>query len=162
MGLIRGFLSFIIAVSLFLTGLGFGAYLFMDTKPRDVLRIDDCKDNCFSSKDFLGLLGSISVQKLGQFLPKVLIETEKTIAFEHPFPEADIHYVIVPKKDIKDVGDIESGDEAYVIDIFAVISELAKKEGLQKYKIVTNGPGYQTVGYLHFHLLGKSSDIVPL
>jgi hypothetical protein len=40
---------------------------------------------------------------------------------------------------------------------FAVMGEIIREKNLTDYQIVTNGPGYQTVSYLHFHLVARRS-----
>jgi diadenosine tetraphosphate (Ap4A) HIT family hydrolase len=61
--------------------------------------------------------------------------------------------VIIPKKDIKDIADISDEDREYLIDAFAVLGGIIRDKNLTYYKLYTNGPRYQTVNYLHFHLL---------
>lgn len=134
-------------------GIGMGGYLFSDTQPRSFLAIHECNKTCLDPNEILGLLGSIGVQKVPGAIPFVEKETEKTIAIESPIKNAPIHYVIIPKRDIKDIADISQEDMGYVIDMYAVIRELVREKNLTRYKVYTNGPGYQHVNYLHFHLL---------
>jgi histidine triad (HIT) family protein len=142
-------------VMIFAGGILLGGYLFSDTQPRAILEIPDCKQNCFSQEQLLGLLGSIGVQKFPDFLPFVTKETEKTLAMKHPFPKSAIHYVIIPKKDIKSVEDLTAEDSQYIVDAYAVMASLIKAQNLRDYKVVINGPGFQTVGYLHFQLVSE-------
>lgn len=105
--------------------------------------------------EFTGLLASVGIQRVGGELPLVVAETEKSIAFLHPLPQEAFHVVVVPKKDIKDVGALAPGEEPYLIDAYALIQEIVRTQKLTKYRVTTNGPGFQKVGYLHFHLLGR-------
>jgi len=100
-------------------------------------------------------LGSVLMQKFSGLLPLVEKETDKTLAIKHPFPRSDIHYVIIPKKDIKSVEEVSAEDIDYIIDAYATMGVLIKEQNLKDYKIVVNGPGFQTVGYLHFHLMSE-------
>jgi histidine triad (HIT) family protein len=139
-------------------GIGIGAFLFSDTQPRTFLEVKNCSafsadNNCLSGKELLGLLASIGIQKFPSVLPEVVLETSKTVVLKHPKPETPIHYLIIPKKDIKNIGEISEQDQAYIMDAFAVIRKIAQKEGLFNYQIITNGPGQQQVTYLHFHLM---------
>ncbi len=138
-----------------IAGVIIGGYLFGGVEPRSFLAINNCENRCLSSKEFLGLLGSVGIQKFGSTLPLIVKETDKTVVINHPFPQAKIHFVIIPKIDIKDIGEIREGDEPYIIDAMAVISNLARENNLTKYRVITNGPGYQSVAYLHFHLLSN-------
>ena len=136
-------------------GILIGAYLFSDTQPRSLLNIKECKTNCLSQQEILGLLGSVGVQKFSGSVPFVVKETEETLVISHPFPRSDIHYVIIPKKDIKFVEDISEEDAEYITDAYAVMGVLIREQNLKDYKVITNGPGFQTVEYLHFQLVAE-------
>jgi histidine triad (HIT) family protein len=143
----------ILIILLFSIGVLTGGYLFHKTQPRSVISLNNCNGTCLRANDLLGLLASIGIQNAPGLVPSVVKETDKTIVIKHPFPEAKIHYVIIPKKDIKDIGSISLEDQPYLQDMFAVAAEIIKDEHLTNYKLITNGPTYQQVTYLHFHLL---------
>lgn len=147
--------KFLLYAVILISGIIIGGYLFSGVAPRSFLSLHNCENKCLNSREFLGLLGSVGIQKFGSALPLIIKETDKTVAINHPFPQAKIHYVVIPKIDIKDIGEIKEGDEPYIIDAMAVISELARENNLTKYRVITNGPGYQSVAYLHFHLLAN-------
>lgn len=138
-----------------LIGILIGGYLFSDTQPRSFLALHKCQGTCLQPNELAGLLASVGLQKLPGLIPSVVIETEKTVVVEHPRPEARIHYLILPKKDIKSLTDVTQPDEEYLLDSFKVIRELVNEKQLNHYRVVTNGPGYQGVTYLHFHLLAQ-------
>jgi len=159
MFLLRWIRKLIGVILVFLVGLGLGAYLFHDTQPRQIIRLDDCKENCIRDDELLGLLASIGVRKTPSVIPDVIKETELTVVMKHPYPESKIHYLVVPKKDIKDIGDLTEEDRKYLVDVFDVISVIANELKLDKYRILTNGPGYQQVSYLHFHIVGNDYEL---
>ena len=159
MFLLRWIRKLIGVILVFLVGLGLGAYLFHDTQPRQIIRLDDCKENCIRDDELLGLLASIGVRKTPSVIPDVIKETELTVVMKHPYPESKIHYLVVPKKDIKDIGDLTEEDRKYLVDVFEVISVIANELKLDKYRILTNGPGYQQVSYLHFHIVGNDYEL---
>lgn len=136
-----------------LAGVAVGAYLFTDTRVRTYLSAAHCNTHCFSTKEIGGLLVSIGIQKTPGLLPNVVEETDRTIAMKSPEPLAKVDFLVLPKKDILDLGDLTSDDAAYVSDAFAVMADLVRANHLTSYKVITNGPGYQQVRYLHFHLL---------
>ncbi|MBI2098431.1 MAG: HIT domain-containing protein [Candidatus Wildermuthbacteria bacterium] len=144
-----------LAIVFILAGVIVGGYLFSDTKPRSFLSVRECGLSCLNQEELLGLLGSVGIQRLPGIIPSVQKETDKTIVIKHPFPQAPIHYVIIPKKDIKATEDISEEDTPYIIDAYAVMSALIREQNLRDYKIVINGPGFQTVRYLHFHLVSE-------
>lgn len=77
------------------------------------------------------------------------------IAIKSPKPLARIDYIIFPKKDIRDLGDLSPADREYVDEIFLVISALIRENNLKNYKVLSNGPYLQITNYLHFHLLAE-------
>ena len=135
-----------------LIGIIIGAYLFNDTQPRSFLTFHRCNKTCLEPQEFIGLLNSVIIQKTPNLIPKIIIETDKSIAIEHPAPQSPIHYVVFPKRDIKDFGQLSNGDEEYVLDMLSVLSQLIRENNLKDYQIISNGPGYQFSNYLHFHL----------
>lgn len=142
---------YILALFIFIAGFLVGGFLFADSKPRSLLNIFSC-DNCLSLNDVAGLFASVIVQKMPRLIPNVIVETDKTIVFKHPRPKYRIHYMFVPKKDIKNIGEITDEDSEYIIDLFSTIVAIVNKLGTKNYKLWTNGPGKQDVTYLHFHL----------
>ena len=90
-------------------------------------------------------------------IPSTKVYEDDTIyAFRDIHPQAPTHILIVPKKHIARAGELTEADGAMVGHIFAVAAELARAEGLTSYRVVTNSgeDAGQTVGHLHFHLLG--------
>ena len=106
----------------------------------------------------MGLMGSVGIRTLAghlKMVPFVVLETDRTFAMTVSATKTEVHYVLVPKKDIRDISEISAEDEPYLIDIFLTARQLVEKQGLHDYRIYTNGPGLQKVSYLHFHLVGK-------
>ena len=131
-------------------GIVIGGNLFSRSQPRSVIALTRCAD-CLSAKELAGLLASVGIQKTPGLIPLVAVETDRTIAVKLP-KRSGTHYVIFPKRDLKDVGDFSEANAAYLIDAYGVIRHLIEKDSLSNYSLVTNGPGYQSVRYLHFHL----------
>jgi diadenosine tetraphosphate (Ap4A) HIT family hydrolase len=142
---------YVVALFTFIAGLLVGGLLFSDSKPRSLLSIFSCS-NCLSPNDVAGLFASVVVQKMPRLIPNVILETDKTIVFKHPRPKHRIHYMFVPKKDIKNIGELTDEDSEYIIDLFSTIVEVVNKLETKSYKLWTNGPEKQDVTYLHFHL----------
>jgi histidine triad (HIT) family protein len=136
-------------------GVILGGYLFSDSRPRSFLALNKCAGTCLNSNELLGLAASVGLQKFSGLLPSVVKETDKTIVFDSPSPQGRIHYLIIPKKDIKNVADLSDADSAYLVDAYKVAGELIREKNLTNYRLLTNGPGYQTVTYLHFHLMAN-------
>ena len=139
------------------TGIGImmGAYLFSQSQSRSILSINPCQ-NCLSHADFLGLIGSVGIQKFPGLIPSVAFETDKTVAMKLSSSSGErIHYVIIPKKDIKNIGEISEAAGEYLLDAYLVARKIIEKEKLSKYRFFTNGPDFQDVTYLHFHLIAE-------
>ena len=132
-------------------GIIIGGYLFAQSQPRSLLAINRCQ-NCLSHADLLGLVASVGIQKFPGLIPSVVLETDKTVVIKHPFASERIDYLIFPKKDIKNIGEISESNAGYFIDMYLVARRIIEEEKLSKYMLYTNGPGYQDVTYLHFHL----------
>ena len=148
-----------LGILILLLGIVIGGYIFTDTQRRSVFALHECKDTCLSVNELLGLIGSVGIQNLPtKFNPMVIKETEKTVVIDSPIKKAPIHYIVIPKKDIKDIADMSQENTEYVVDAFAVIGSIVQEKGLFTYKVYTNGPGYQTVNYLHFHLLAEKAE----
>jgi len=135
-------------------GIVMGGYLFSQTQPRSLLSITRCR-NCLTHADLLGLIASVGIQMFPGLIPSVVYETDKTVVIRDPFSSGRIHYILFPKKDIKNIGEISETDAQYLMDIFLVARKMIEEEKLSKYRLLTNGPGLQDVTYLHFHLMAE-------
>ncbi len=148
----KTFKIFLLALISLCVGIVMGGYLFSQSQPRSFLAINRCQ-NCLTHEDLLGLLASVGIQKFSGLMPFKVVETEKTVVIKHPFSSDQVHYVIIPKKDIKNIGEISETDAPYLADAFFVAKWIIEREKLSKYRIYTNGDGSQDVTYLHFHLV---------
>jgi len=142
-------------LALTIVGIIIGGYLFSNSQPRSFLALHRCDNTCLKPQELMGLVNAVVMQKNPNLMPKVVIETEKSIAITHPFPESPIHYVVFPKRDIKNIGELANDDEEYLIDIMSVLSQLIRENNVTEYQIISNGPDYQHTTYLHFHLRAK-------
>jgi len=138
-------------------GLICGRWLFCDTRPRPLLNIKlggTSGGSVFSRSQCAGLLASVLVQKFPRLIPRIVLETDMTLVFKHPRPHHKIHYMFVPKRDIKNIGELSVDERAHIVDLFACMVICITRLGIRDYKIWSNGPGKQDVTYLHFHLGG--------
>ncbi len=135
-------------------GILIGGYLFSKSQPRSFLAINRCQ-SCLTHEDFLGLLASVAIQNFPGLMPFKVLETDKTVVIKHPFSSDRIHYVIIPKKDIKNIGEISEATGEYLVDAYLVARKIIEEERLFRYRMITNGPGFQDVTYLHFHLISE-------
>ena len=144
-----------ILILVFLAGIGCGGYLFSRSLPRSLIAAGNCDRNCFAFSELAGMFASVGIQRLGALVPGVVLESDKCIAIDHPWPEHRPHIVLFPKRDIKSIGSVAPDDVPYVLDCLAMVRELAERAGTSAYRVTTNGPGFQEVGYLHFHFVTR-------
>lgn len=140
---------------MFAAGVLAGGYMFADSQPRSFLALPACGASCYRPNELAGLLVSAGIQRTPDLLPLVAKETEKCVAINHPLPQARVHFVVFPKKDIKNIADVTPEDQPYIMECIGVMRSLIQEKGLTNYQVYTNGPGYQAVAYLHFHLVAN-------
>ncbi len=84
-------------------------------------------------------------------------EDEEILAFKDINPAAPIHILVIPKKHIASLADMEKEDEQVVGRIYGVINQLAEEQGFKQngYRVIVNcgKDAGQEVMHLHFHLL---------
>ena len=87
----------------------------------------------------------------------IVYEDKDIFAFNDINPAAPVHILVIPKKHIEKLQDIEDNDKELLGKIFLKIKEIAKEKKIDKgYKVQINcgKEGGQLVPHLHFHLLG--------
>lgn len=85
-------------------------------------------------------------------------EDEHCIAFRDVNPVAPTHILIIPRKYIPTLNDIQEEDKATIGHMVYVAGQIAQKEEIaqQGYRLVVNcnEQGGQAVYHLHMHILG--------
>ncbi len=96
---------------------------------------------------------------------EILYEDEFVAVFKDLEPQAPVHILIVPKKHIASLNDLTADDAELLARIVLAAQKLAKDNGIAErgYRLVNNCgiEGGQTVGHLHFHLLGGREMLWP-
>ncbi len=93
----------------------------------------------------------------GTIPSRKLHEDEFCIAFADIHPQAPTHALIVPRRHIASLAEMDAKDSDLVGHLHFAAAALAEKLGLAKgYRTVVNtgADGGQTVDHLHVHLLG--------
>ncbi len=94
----------------------------------------------------------------GEIPSNIVYEDDKILAFKDLSPQAPVHILLIPKEHIKSANDLGEDNSHIVGHIFTIANKLAKELEIADagYRIVNNcgENGGQTVGHLHFHLLG--------
>jgi histidine triad (HIT) family protein len=83
---------------------------------------------------------------------------EDLVAFHDVDPQAPVHVLIVPRRHLATLNDLEQADAPLIGRIWARIPRLAAELGIGPvgYRVVANclAPAGQSVFHIHFHLLG--------
>ena len=94
----------------------------------------------------------------GRAKASVVYRDDAVVAFKDIRPRAPVHILIIPRKHIASVLDIEPDDDALIGQIFRVAARLAREHGIAEsgFRVVVNaGPDAgQSVFHVHYHLLG--------
>jgi histidine triad (HIT) family protein len=89
---------------------------------------------------------------------EIVYKDDKVTAFRDINPQAPVHVLIVPNKELPGVNEMEDEDEALLGHLFTVAKKVAKKEGIAEngYRLMVNcgRHGGQEVPHLHMHLFG--------
>tara|TARA_B100001245_G_scaffold201623_1_gene161750 strand:- start:414 stop:782 length:369 start_codon:yes stop_codon:yes gene_type:complete len=97
---------------------------------------------------------------------EILYEDELALAFSDINPQAPVHFLVIPKKQIATINDITEADREVVGHLYVVAAKLAAEKGFvdQGYRAVMNCNEYggQTVYHIHLHVLaGKPMGWPP-
>jgi histidine triad (HIT) family protein len=87
---------------------------------------------------------------------RIVYEDERCMAFEDIHPAAPTHLVVIPKREIASVDDVQNTDAEVIGHLFAAMRLIAANLGLKNgYRVVTNcgRDAGQEVMHLHFHML---------
>jgi histidine triad (HIT) family protein len=88
---------------------------------------------------------------------QIVYEDDRCLAFRDVAPQAPVHVLVIPKREIVSLDELSDGDAELVAHLYLVIRNLARELGLANgYRVVLNcgRDGGQSVDHLHFHLLG--------
>ena len=91
----------------------------------------------------------------------IVYEDDRLIAFNDINPQAPTHVLIVPKRHIDTLSDLQPSDDGLVGEMVRRAAAIAKERGVEAagFRTVfnTNKDAGQTVFNIHLHLLGGRS-----
>lgn len=101
----------------------------------------------------------------GDIKGNLVYQDNSVVAFKDINPKAPVHLLIVPRKHIATLLDLQQEDTSLIGDVFNAANQLARDQGIAKngFRVVVNcgaGAG-QSVFHLHFHLLGGRAMTWP-
>ena len=93
----------------------------------------------------------------GDIPSEKVYEDDEILAFKDINPAAKIHILVIPKKHITSLAQLEKEDEILIGKIYGVINVIAKELEFKEngYRVIVNcgEDGGQEVMHLHFHIL---------
>lgn len=94
----------------------------------------------------------------GQIPCEFLYQDEKTVIFRDIHPKAKTHLLIVPRKHIPSIAEMEEGDEEIVGHLVKTAKKIGSDFNLPGYQLQINvgKDGGQEIFHLHMHLMSKS------
>ncbi|MBS5038207.1 MAG: histidine triad nucleotide-binding protein [Fusobacterium sp.] len=104
-------------------------------------------------------MASIFTKIINREIPSdIVFENDKVIAFKDINPQAPVHILVVPKKEIATINDIKEEDKELIGEVYLTIGKIAAQLGIAEegYRVIANCNEYggQEVFHIHFHLLG--------
>ncbi|ART62161.1 histidine triad nucleotide-binding protein [Kushneria marisflavi] len=88
----------------------------------------------------------------------IVFEDDEVLAFNDVNPQAPVHVLIIPKKEIATLNDLAEEDAALVGKLHLVAAKIAREKGIAEdgYRVVMNcnDQGGQSVYHIHLHLMG--------
>jgi histidine triad (HIT) family protein len=92
-------------------------------------------------------------------LPSTMVyEDEYVCAFNDIHPEAPVHVLVVPKKHIASLNEINEENADILVHIHLAAKKVAEKLGISEkgFRLINNcgSDGGQTIFHIHYHVLG--------
>ncbi len=102
-------------------------------------------------------------------LADIIYEDDEIMAFKDVHPLAPVHVLIIPKKHIKTINDLEGEDETLAGKMVLTAKKIAVDQGVSDdgYKLLfrVKKHGGQEIDHIHLHLIGGAQlyeEIRPL
>jgi histidine triad (HIT) family protein len=96
----------------------------------------------------------------GEIPATIVAQSDHGIAFRDLSPQAPVHVLVIPRRHVDSLAEATDtgADVAELGDLLRLAGEVARVSGVADsgYRVVANTgrEGGQTVGHLHFHVLG--------
>jgi histidine triad (HIT) family protein len=113
---------------------------------------------CFIQNTGTAMTETIFTKIINREIPAdIIYEDELCLAFNDINPQAPVHFLIIPKRPIPTINDLEEGDQALVGQLYLVAKKIAAQQGFAEagYRTVMNCNAIagQTVFHIHLHVL---------
>lgn len=88
----------------------------------------------------------------------IVYQDDQVVAFRDISPQAPTHILIIPRKHISTINEVEPTDQQLVGHLVLTAQKLAKDQGISEsgFRLIMNcnQEGGQTVYHIHMHLMG--------
>ena len=95
----------------------------------------------------------------------IVYENDSLIAFRDINPKAPTHILLIPRRHVATMNDLQDGDESLVGDLFITAARIAADEGLaddgDRVVMNCNEAAGQSVFHIHLHLMGGRAMTWP-
>jgi len=94
----------------------------------------------------------------GDIPADMLYQDDDVSVFRDISAQAPCHFLVIPKKHISTINDLDNSDAGLVGKMFLAAQDIARQQGISEsgYRTVMNcnDDGGQTVHHIHLHVLG--------
>ena len=91
---------------------------------------------------------------------------ESVVIFKDIHPDAPVHLLVVPKRHIRSVNDLEEQDRGILAEMIIRAKDVARDLAISKsgYRLLFNVErgGGQLIFHLHMHMIGASANVVTV
>jgi histidine triad (HIT) family protein len=88
----------------------------------------------------------------------IVYEDDIIVVFKDNYPAVPVHLLVVPRKHIRSINDLEVEDQGIIERMFLKAKDIARDKGIAEtgYKLLVNVErgGGQVIFHLHMHLFG--------
>jgi histidine triad (HIT) family protein len=92
----------------------------------------------------------------------IVYEDDIIVVFKDNYPAAPVHLLVVPRKHIRSINDLEEEDQGIIARMLLKAKDIARDKGIADtgYKLLVNVErgGGQVIFHLHMHLFGGWQD----
>jgi histidine triad (HIT) family protein len=101
----------------------------------------------------------------GEIPSRKVFENDEVLAFHDIAPQAPTHVLIIPKKHIPSMKDVQPEDWRLIGEVHRAAQAIARELGIEAtgYRLINNcgSDAGQVVFHIHYHLLG-GAKLAPL
>jgi histidine triad (HIT) family protein len=101
----------------------------------------------------------------GEIPADKLYEDDEVLAFRDIYPQAPVHFLVIPKKHIEKPSDVTEADDRVTGKLIRIGAEIAEKEGVgDGFRVIFNNGAKagQVIFHLHLHILGGKDKPWPM